>query len=317
MNTMDCSICYEAITGATGKVELSCSHTFHFSCLTKWFGSQHASSQAESCPCCRHQSNAFEKLTTLEEEEEEEDDDETMEYNPPILQAAARERAVQKFAVLRSRLSQDQLEHYAASRIASTIRCLWARDLKIQLMTAKDNINMGTRLVAQALASKKINLLAIGVSYSQWKSSVATLIQGAWRRYIYKKKALAKKNSTFDRIVEELSMGRLVVWMNSDKPEISTKKVSTTWKRLDDARWERAVLNPEDQEYEVWNRESQELMPQSLEFELAMVTRKIQAVWRGYSVRQANKKAKKPSRSRVCAAFYYQDNMMIEVKTSY
>ena len=37
---MECSICYSEINAATGKVELSCSHPFHFSCLTKWFDKQ-------------------------------------------------------------------------------------------------------------------------------------------------------------------------------------------------------------------------------------------------------------------------------------
>ena len=59
---MDCAICYDAITAATGKVELSCSHSFHFSCLTTWFATQNGNNHTQSCPCCRHESNEHEKI---------------------------------------------------------------------------------------------------------------------------------------------------------------------------------------------------------------------------------------------------------------
>ena len=55
---MDCAICYEAITAATGKIELSCSHSFHINCLASWFATQ----QAQKCPYCRHESTELEMI---------------------------------------------------------------------------------------------------------------------------------------------------------------------------------------------------------------------------------------------------------------
>ena len=44
----DCSICFESITKTTGCCVLSCSHSFHIKCLSKW------TSDASTCPLCRH-----------------------------------------------------------------------------------------------------------------------------------------------------------------------------------------------------------------------------------------------------------------------
>jgi len=44
----DCPICYEAVTDSTGHCTLSCKHSFHISCLTKW------SNETPSCPMCRN-----------------------------------------------------------------------------------------------------------------------------------------------------------------------------------------------------------------------------------------------------------------------
>ena len=45
---MDCSICYEDITPATGHSTLSCNHTFHIGCMARWI------SESSTCPMCRH-----------------------------------------------------------------------------------------------------------------------------------------------------------------------------------------------------------------------------------------------------------------------
>ena len=61
---MDCAICYEAITAATGKVELSCSHSFHINCLTSWFVTLNVTQRTQVCPYCRHESNKHEVIPT-------------------------------------------------------------------------------------------------------------------------------------------------------------------------------------------------------------------------------------------------------------
>ena len=60
MDCLDCPICYEAITAATGKIELACYHSFHINCLATWFASQ----QAQNCPYCRHESTELEVIPT-------------------------------------------------------------------------------------------------------------------------------------------------------------------------------------------------------------------------------------------------------------
>ena len=44
----DCAVCYEAVSAATGHCTLSCKHSFHIACLTRW------SAENPSCPMCRN-----------------------------------------------------------------------------------------------------------------------------------------------------------------------------------------------------------------------------------------------------------------------
>jgi len=43
----DCPICYEKVDDSTGHCTLSCKHSFHLACLSKW------SNENPSCPLCR------------------------------------------------------------------------------------------------------------------------------------------------------------------------------------------------------------------------------------------------------------------------
>ena len=53
------------VTKEMGKVELSCSHTFHFNCLTTWFIAQTNKNLEQTCPCCRQESNKYEMVVAL------------------------------------------------------------------------------------------------------------------------------------------------------------------------------------------------------------------------------------------------------------
>jgi hypothetical protein len=44
----DCAVCYEAVSESTGHCTLSCKHSFHIACLTRW------SNEKPSCPLCRN-----------------------------------------------------------------------------------------------------------------------------------------------------------------------------------------------------------------------------------------------------------------------
>ena len=80
----ECSICYDEITKATGEVKLSCSHVFHFSCISSWFFKQ----DKGTCPCCRKEMGEKEDFAAAagggaededDDEDDEDDDDEDNE----------------------------------------------------------------------------------------------------------------------------------------------------------------------------------------------------------------------------------------------
>lgn len=53
----ECSICLECINvSTTGRVEMSCSHTFHLKCIGKWLNNN------SSCPLCRSPPSEMEML---------------------------------------------------------------------------------------------------------------------------------------------------------------------------------------------------------------------------------------------------------------
>lgn len=210
---MDCSICYDEITSATGKVELSCAHTFHFSCLTKWFGTQASNGNTQSCPCCRHESNDHEKMPdpiAVIEDDEDDDDDETEEYDDDsqdgdviernfidrIDQAAADERAKMRFAKWKSEMTKDAFEAFAASRIASLFRGHCARYKVREIKDIRRVLRQNTMAVLQWGMTKRMdkralafNMKAFTMSHAAWRNYVASIIQAAWRAKLQKDKA--------------------------------------------------------------------------------------------------------------------------------
>lgn len=81
---MDCSICFDEITKETGATTLSCEHSFHLRCITKWFWNQCMNDLPENCPCCR--SNGGEKdrcfFEDIEEDGDEQEEEEQEEEVP-------------------------------------------------------------------------------------------------------------------------------------------------------------------------------------------------------------------------------------------
>ena len=69
---MDCIICSEEITAATGRTVLGCGHEFHMVCVARWFCRQEG---ASSCPCCRRESGAYDDVPRAEAEDDDESDD--------------------------------------------------------------------------------------------------------------------------------------------------------------------------------------------------------------------------------------------------
>ena len=76
IDNMECSICCDEIVAATGQVTLGCSHQFHLGCVGRWL------LKSSTCPMCRGETCAKEKILAddemieFEEDEEEGDNDE-------------------------------------------------------------------------------------------------------------------------------------------------------------------------------------------------------------------------------------------------
>ena len=93
----ECSICYNIIDNrTTGRVELSCGHLYHFSCIATWFNEVDKS----SCPMCRKEMMPIEDLPPAndgeiddesdEDEDVDEDEDEELEISRADLDALMR-----------------------------------------------------------------------------------------------------------------------------------------------------------------------------------------------------------------------------------
>ena len=103
MSANACAICFEDIEVAkTGRTTLSCSHEFHYSCLTRWFISAIDADGDPSCPCCRKQMDGLENYPECEsveddDEDDEEDEDDEDEEEDPIFFTYAQLKAFIRF----------------------------------------------------------------------------------------------------------------------------------------------------------------------------------------------------------------------------
>ena len=68
----ECPVCYEEINASTGVVTLSCTHSYHFSCISSWF----LKNDKSNCPCCRKEMLPIEDFVPNKEDSSEDEDDE-------------------------------------------------------------------------------------------------------------------------------------------------------------------------------------------------------------------------------------------------
>lgn len=224
---MECSICFNAITSATGKVELSCSHPFHFSCLTTWFDKQKTQGACENCPLCRHESNDFEKMPAGLHNEDDEDDDETWDAEdeePTLEELAAQERARHLFQRLKQINPIEEVQLYAANRIKACWSGYQDRLLYMDLLANKDMLERHEEYMANVKENLKADLLRkkflmsiVGLSRMQVKGFASTKIQAFWRRH---------------------------------KVEAAIGSMSGLWRKIRPGSWEKVIMNPEDHEPE-------------------------------------------------------------------
>jgi len=109
---MECSICYDAISAATGQVTLACSHTYHLGCVGRWM------LEHQTCPLCRAAPTEKERISApLEEEEYEEEEDwgddrselDIPEFNQEAADARAADEALWVMRTTFENLEEDQL----------------------------------------------------------------------------------------------------------------------------------------------------------------------------------------------------------------
>ena len=175
--------------------------------MVQWFDTQTNSELSESCPCCRHAAGEHEQLPTLaaseeeddDDDEDEDDEDDSEDYRVEDLgAAAARERAVGRFSVLKRTLTKEELATYAATKITACVRGFWARRLRIELSAASFDYRFSKKVMMQRLClvmrAKRVVVFhrkAIGLSRLAWKNQCAKTIQSAARDWIRRKSLVA------------------------------------------------------------------------------------------------------------------------------
>jgi len=174
---MDCSICYEGISGETGQAILSCSHSFHIRCLIKWFDSQTEKELTETCPCCRHEATHYEKLPEADAPSEIEDEVDT----------ARIDLARDLFSDIRAILTPEGFEFYAATRIQAVLRGYWSRQLFTQIRNAEANIVRANNNIRESTNISNFYKKGLKLSRTSWKIYATTMIQAAWRGYKVRK----------------------------------------------------------------------------------------------------------------------------------
>jgi len=78
---MDCSICCDEITVATGRTVMNCGHEFHMACLVRWLQKPDGTG---NCPYCRAVPTDTERLVAAVDSDSDSD---TVEYLPPLMAA--------------------------------------------------------------------------------------------------------------------------------------------------------------------------------------------------------------------------------------
>ena len=262
---MDCSICFEAITKETGHSVLSCSHSFHFCCLAKWFNSQVDKEAKESCPLCRHEVHDEEALPQASdaesEESEESEDDEGGWWTPEQHeQHRVREQRIaaarKLFTELKEEYDSDMVEWYAAYTIQKIwrgfcVRTAWNRYILIKTTNAKIEASI-TNLQGyekRNIVTMEFMRRGMKMSRTKWRNLCATNIQAVWRGFLSRK----KQNDL--TVINTLITGMRIRTTYGTHGQSIVRSVSEC------------------------------LPPQYIAFKWYSASKRIQALWRGYLIR--------------------------------
>jgi len=144
----ECPICYGPVEASTtGKVELSCGHTFHMACVSKWFYSNAES----SCPMCRKNITDLENVHKPVVQEDEDDEDEPASWRlGDTLLAVESNILVQMFALIGGTIQpgfeqclgalygeDSAIDNYHFNRIGSKIGCRYVDSVEWMRITVR------------------------------------------------------------------------------------------------------------------------------------------------------------------------------------
>jgi hypothetical protein len=263
---MECSICYNEINCATGKVELSCSHPYHLACIARWFDKQRLGGSSENCPLCRNQASEYERMPSGIQEEDAEydgffdwtniidyppaslvplelDGEEWLNHIAPPSPVSSSEESEQHIAMQRTRSRFDQIratssEEYIQIYAATLIKACWRgyqdRLLYKRLEENKDDIDYSIKAIKKKQMVVELLQQKLLVAYQRKK--FLNSITGLPRTQV--KATAATRIQAFWRA----SMVRILFKTGP----VADLELKGLWRKTGASRWEKIIMNPEE-----------------------------------------------------------------------
>lgn len=248
---MECSICFEDVSAATGKTEMACGHTYHFPCLVRWFMEQLEKGQDETCPCCRRVASATERFPDKEDSDEEEDEDYEEESDEEDAGPPYYEHEDEQLWLTRAELDNILKTTLGATGVPDT---LWFHFFNPD---GEDRLNPAIRLCFARGEVRTYSISQGGRDFTddEWRAAV-------------------------ERYPEEPAAAAAL------PPPAPSLRI--TWQREPSGNWVRKILNPEQDEPASWGPDHPGPPPDDLTIMTSTAAKRIQAIWRGYRVRAAS-----------------------------
>jgi hypothetical protein len=155
----DCSICLSPISTETGKVNMACSHSYHYRCITNWFIEQNENDQKETCPYCRREASEDEALPKIDElsvedddEESEEDNDSETDFDSESDSEADSESVVEDIPLLNTELIM------LADRLHTDLHSLEAYKRGIQIKVREETATLTDQSILNRILAYEVDM---------------------------------------------------------------------------------------------------------------------------------------------------------------
>lgn len=225
MNCLDCSICCSAIDATTGVATLSCSHSFHISCIAGWFYTL----EKGTCPCCRKEMSALEDLPQSaeaededdEDDEDDEEDEEDVEFSREDLDALMRARGGQGLTEAMSAFLRPEGIFFGYSELNALLIGNGARAINmdewVALLDGEEEeeeekvrwcLHEDGSWVKDVINPEELTTVAVSVSPSENAAAVATSaatkMQAVWRGFKGRRERYHRLNDyyTYDTLTQ-------------------------------------------------------------------------------------------------------------------